>query len=602
MRSQQQPTSDNKENWGVLKYLVPYLSEFKGRIFLAFIFLISAKLASIALPLILGQIVDQMDSNQNSLSSDITTTNNTWLFMPAILVFVYGTLRLSSVLFGEIRDTLFGRVTERAMRRVGYKVFRHLHNLDLDFHLNRKTGGLSRDIERGVSGISFLMRFMIFNILPTLFEILLVIWIFYTQFGLQFALVTLASIASYIMFSVNVTNWRNRFLRAANKADSQSNSRAIDSLLNYETVKYYTNEEFEGKRYDDDLAKWEIARRQNRLSLFALNSGQAFIISASMTAMMYLAAIEVEQGSLTPGNFVTINGLMMGIFIPLNFLGFVYREIKMSLINIEEMFKLLAVAPQIQDKPNAKELQLSDGNIKFKQVNFGYSANRQILKDVNFTVKSGETIALVGASGSGKSTTIKMLFRFYDPASGIISIDNQDISQITQQSLRQAIGIVPQDTVLFNDSIFENIRYGRPSASASEVEQAIKMAHLQEFILQLPEGTDTIVGERGLKLSGGEKQRVAIARTILKRPPILVFDEATSSLDSQSEKMIIESINELSKKTTSLIIAHRLSTIINADKIIVFDNGEIVEQGNHQQLLSLQEKYYQLWLAQQKEP
>lgn len=598
MRSQSPPNSDKTENWQVIKYLIPYLSEFKIRILFALCFLILAKLTSIALPLLSGDIVDQMNSEANI---DSSPNDAFWVFVPVVMVLMYGALRFLSVLFGEIRDLLFGRVTERAMRRVGFKVFKHLHSLDLDFHLNRKTGGLSRNIERGVSGISFLMRFMIFNILPTLFELCLVIWIFYSKFGTEFATVTLISIVTYILFSVNVTNWRNSFLRAANKADSQSNSRAIDSLLNYETVKYYTNENFEAQRYDKDLATWESARRTNRLSLYALNSGQALIISISMTTMMYLAALKVEQNVLTSGDFVAITGLMMGIFIPLNFLGFVYREIKMSLINIEEMFDLLNVAPQIEDIKGAKDLKLTKGAIEFASVDFGYSDNRKILKNVSFQVKAGQTIAIVGASGSGKSTTIKMLFRFYDPSDGAILIDNQDISQVTQNSLRQAIGIVPQDTVLFNDSIYENIRYGRPTASVEEVNEAITMAHLNHFIEDLPDGTDTIVGERGLKLSGGEKQRVAIARTILKRPPILVFDEATSSLDSKSEKMILRSINELSKNTTSLIIAHRLSTIINADKIIVLDKGQVVEQGNHDELLALKKHYFELWLAQQKE-
>jgi ATP-binding cassette, subfamily B, heavy metal transporter len=601
MRPQATTNSDKQENWASVKYLLPYLSEYKGRIFAAFLFLICAKLASIALPLLLGQIVDGMNHSTQDNNSTASIFSQLWFLVPTSLVLLYGLLRLASVLFGEVRDTLFGRVTERAMRRIGYKVFQHLHNLDLDFHLDRKTGGLSRDIERGVSGISFLMRFMIFNILPTLFEIIMVMGIFYSQFGLKFALVTFISIIVYISFSVIVTNWRNKFLRAANKADSDSNSRAIDSLLNYETVKYYTNEAFEAKRYDDDLANWERARRQNRLSLFALNSGQALIISASMTAMMYLAAIDVQAELMTTGNFVTITGLMMGIFIPLNFLGFVYREIKMSLINIEQMFGLLAVEPKVKDIENAIELKVSQGIIEFKQVSFGYSSQRQILDNISFTAKAGETIALVGASGSGKSTSIKMLFRFYDPDDGEILIDGHNIANITQHSLRTAIGIVPQDTVLFNDTILENIRYGRPSATDEEIQQAIQMAHLSHFIKQLPKGTSTMVGERGLKLSGGEKQRVAIARTILKNPPILVFDEATSSLDSQSEKTILGAIKELAKSTTSLVIAHRLSTIVDADKILVFDGGKIIEQGNHEQLLSQGRKYQQLWLAQQKE-
>ncbi len=603
MRSQNTTNANQTENWRSIAYLLPYLAEFKGRILIAFLFLIAAKLASIALPLLLGQIVDGMNSESATAPEpqEQSIFTQLWFLLPASLVLLYGLLRFASVLFGEIRDTIFGRVTERAMRRVGYKVFRHLHNLDLDFHLDRKTGGLSRDIERGVSGISFLMRFMIFNILPTLFEILMVMGIFYSKFGAKYAIVTLISIIAYIVFSVKVTNWRNQFLRAANKADSDSNSRAIDSLLNYETVKYYTNESFEAERYDQDLANWEKARRQNRLSLFALNAGQALIISVSMTSMMYLAAIDVQAGQLTPGNFVTINGLMMGIFIPLNFLGFVYREIKMSLINIEQMFGLLAVKPKINDRENAVDLEISKGVIEFKQVNFAYSNDRPILKDISFTAHSGETVALVGASGSGKSTTIKMLFRFYDPSSGVITIDDHNIADITQHSLRTAIGIVPQDTVLFNDTILENIRYGRPSATYEEIQQAIKMAHLSDFIKQLPDGDQTMVGERGLKLSGGEKQRVAIARTILKNPPILVFDEATSSLDSHSEKNILQSINELAKSTTSLVIAHRLSTVVNADQILVFDNGKIIEKGDHQTLLAQAGKYQQLWLAQQKE-
>ena len=602
MRPQQPSSADQIENWHVLKNLIPYLSEFRGRVFAALLFLIAAKLANIGMPFVIKGIIDQLSTDSNvNIESLESSFNQTWLLTPIALVLVYGGLRFSNVMFGEIRDTLFGRVTERAMRRIGHRVFKHLHKLDLDFHLDRKTGGLSRDIERGTSGINFLMRFMVFNIVPTLIEILMVIGILLTNYGISFAAVTVVSITVYIYFSIKVTEWRNGFLRAANKADSDSSSRAIDSLLNYETVKYYTNEEFEANRYDEDLAIWEQAKRKNRLSLFALNGGQALIISLSMTAMMYLATKGVQDNTMGIGDFVLINAFMMQLFIPLNFLGFVYREIKMSLINIEQMFKLLDIKPKVNDLADATELEITRGEIRFNNVNFSYQTKRQILKDISFNVRSGETIAVVGASGSGKSTLVKMLFRFYDPNSGSISIDDQDIKLVSQNSLRRAIGIVPQDTVLFNDTIFENIHYGRPTADKHEVQQAISLAHLDEFISQLPDGTDTIVGERGLKLSGGEKQRVAIARTILKKPPILIFDEATSSLDSKSEQMILKAINEIAKETTSLIIAHRLSTIVNADKIIVLDKGKIVEQGSHDKLLNEKSFYYELWMAQQKD-
>lgn len=601
MRPQSTTNTNNVENWQVLKHLLPYLYEFKSRVFIALLFLVAAKMANIGLPFVIKALIDQLSADSTStIEIAGQSINSIWFMAPTALVFIYGGFRLLSVLFGEIRDTLFGRVTERAMRRIGHQVFKHLHKLDLDFHLNRKTGGLSRDIERGTSGINFLIRFMVFNIIPTLIEILLVVGILLTKYGLIFGVVTGISIVIYVVFSVYMTEWRNSFLRAANKADSDSNSRAIDSLLNYETVKYYTNEKFEAKRYDDDLAKWEQARRKNRLSLFALNAGQAFIISASMTSMMYLAASGVQQGTMTIGDFVLVNAFMMQLFMPLNFLGFVYREIKMSLINIEQMFNLLAIEPSVVDQPNAKELMISHGEITFNQVNFHYQAEREILKDISFSVKSGQTIAIVGESGSGKSTLVKLMFRFYDPTQGEILIDDQPITNITQQSLRSNIGIVPQDTVLFNDSIWENIRYGRPNASDEDVAKAVSMAHLDHFITQLPEGAKTVVGERGLKLSGGEKQRVAIARTILKKPPIMVFDEATSSLDSKSEQSIIKAIKELSKSTTSVIIAHRLSTIIDADKIIVLDQGKLVEQGSHQQLIDNNQQYAQLWAAQQK--
>jgi len=589
MRAGQHTDVPDSINWSVFKTLIPYLAEYKLRIFLALLCLVLAKMATVGMPFILKHIVDQLDGNKLQV-----------IAAPIMLVIAYGVLRLTLVLFGELRDTLFGRVTERAMRRVGLNVFKHLHHLDLDFHLNRQTGGLSRDMERGVSGISFVMRFMIFNIIPTLLEFGFVVVILLVNYGLSFALVIVIAVVCYVIYSLKATQWRTEFIREANLADSKSNSRAIDSLLNYETVKYFGNEAYEAERYDAELCKWEQAKRKNRLSLFTLNSGQALIIASAMTAMMTLAALKVASGSMTIGDFVLINAFTMQIFMPLNFLGFVYREIRGSLANIEKMFNLLAKKTQVEDLPNAQQLIITDGEIRFEHVGFFYQQQRHILKQVSFKVKTGQKVALVGGSGGGKSTLVKLLFRFYDVTQGRILIDGQDIRQVSQQSLRKAIGIVPQDTVLFNDTIIENIRYGRPDANPAEVEHAIDLAQLRAFINSLPDGDQTLVGERGLKLSGGEKQRVAIARTILKKPAILVFDEATSSLDSYSEQQIMAAINNVSKGNTSLVIAHRLSTIIDADNILVIKEGEIVEQGNHQQLLALQGEYAKLWYLQQR--
>ena len=578
-------------NWKAFKLILPYLFEFKKRIAFAFICLIITKIASVYLPFVLKDIVDTLDAK--------APENVQILVAPLGLVLAYGLVRLSIVVFAEVRDTLFGRVTERAIRRIGLKVFRHLHQLDLDFHLNRQTGGLSRDIDRGTSGISFLMRFMVFNILPTLFEIVMVVTILFVNYGPWFALITLGSILIYISYSVYVTELRTRYVRAANHADSSSNTRAIDSLLNYETVKYFTNEDYEAQAYDKQLSNWEQAKIKNRLSLFALNGGQAFIIAMAMTSMLALAAVKVSEGKMTLGDFVLINAFMMQLFIPLNFLGFVYREIKGSLANIENLFGLLDKAPKVQDTDHARELTISQASISFDNIHFAYNKKRPIIKGISFKINGGEKVAVVGTSGSGKSTLVKLLFRFYDVSSGTISIDNQNISQITQNSLRQHIGIVPQDTVLFNDTLFANVNYGNPEANTKQVMQAIELAHLTKFVNSLPDGLQTMVGERGLKLSGGEKQRVAIARTILKNPQILVFDEATSSLDSHSEQAILTAINDVAKNRTSLVIAHRLSTIIDSDNIIVMSEGEIVEQGNHQQLLTLQGKYSKMWQLQQ---
>jgi ATP-binding cassette subfamily B protein len=592
MRRSSYPEQEvNSINWQAFKLILPYLFEFKNRIALAVLCLILTKVASVYLPFILKNIVDTLDAN--------VPDNLQVAIVPLGLVAAYGMTRLAIVVFAEIRDTLFGRVTERAIRRIGLKVFRHLHALDLDFHLNRQTGGLSRDIDRGTSGISFLMRFMVFNIVPTLLEITMVVTILFVNYGVWFALITLGSIVVYIAYSVFATELRTRYVRAANTADSSSNTRAIDSLLNYETVKYFTNEEFEAKAYDKQLATWEQAKIKNRLSLFALNGGQALIIAIAMTSMLALAAVKVSEGVMTLGDFVLVNAFMMQIFMPLNFLGFVYREIKGSLANIENFFGLLDKTPKVQDAKNAKNMVIKQGAINFDNIEFSYHKKRKIIKNVSFQVKGGEKVAVVGTSGSGKSTLVKLLFRFYDVNNGEILIDGQNISAVSQDSLRQTIGIVPQDTVLFNDTLFANVQYGDPQASHSEVMAAIEMAHLTKFVTSLPDGVETKVGERGLKLSGGEKQRVAIARTILKKPTILVFDEATSSLDSQSEQAILTAINEVTKNRTSLVIAHRLSTIVDSDKIIVMNDGEIAEQGNHQELLALNGKYSKMWQLQQ---
>lgn len=585
--------ADRKINWKVFQIIWPYMLEYKTRIGIALACLVLSKAASVTGPFLLKYIVDGlgMDSS-NGLPAE------SLLVVPAALIIAYGFARLSMILLGEIRDTVFGRVTERALRRIGLQVFKHVHGLDLDFHLNRRTGGLSRDIDRGTNGISFLMRFFVFNIAPTLIEITLVIGLLFYNYGIAFAAITMSSVVLYILFSMVTTDWRTQFVREAAKADSQASTISIDSLLNYETVKYFTNEDYEANRYDVALKTWEKARRKNRLSLLSLNAGQALIITVAMTAMMWLAAQRVTEGTMTIGDFVLINAFMMQLFIPLNFLGFVYREIKGSMANIENMFALMELSSGVKNIDNAPDLEITKGAISFNRVSFHYRPDRPIVKDLSFEIRAGEKVAIVGASGAGKSTLVKLLFRFYDPSQGSILVDGQDISQVSQHSLRQVIGIVPQDTVLFNQSIFENIRYGNPEASDAEVLQAIKLAHLQSFIAELPDGAETVVGERGLKLSGGEKQRVAIARTILKRPPILVFDEATSSLDSKSERSILSALEEISQGHTSMVIAHRLSTIVDADRIVVMDHGSIVEQGSHQALLAKKARYFELWTAQ----
>jgi ATP-binding cassette subfamily B protein len=587
-----QDDSDKPVNWRIVKHLIPYLMESRMRVALAMACLLLAKGAILLIPFLLKYLVDSLEgASLQSLAPTLLLG----------LVVAYGAARFANVFFSELRDTIFGKVTERAMRRVGLQVFRHVHALDLDFHLDRRTGGLARDIERGTTGISFLMRFFVFNIAPTLFEIAMVVGILLFNYGASFAMITLVAVTAYGLFSLRATEWRTRFVREMNAADSASNTRAVDSLLNFETVKYFTNEEFEARRYDRELERWETARRRNRLSLFGLNGGQALIIAVSQTCMIGLAVWQVREGLITLGDFILINQFMIQLFLPLGFLGFVFREIKGSMANIEKMFELMAVQPKVVDDPLARPLQLTRGSIEFEGIQFGYTPDREVLKDVGFSVPAGHKVAVVGASGSGKSTLVKLLFRFYDPDAGRITIDGQDIREVTQASLRRVIGIVPQDTVLFNDTIFENVRYGNPDATEEEVQTAIRLAHLDAFIRSLPRGGETMVGERGLKLSGGEKQRVSIARTILKRPPIMVFDEATSSLDSKSEQAILQALREISRDHTSLVIAHRLSTVVDADTIMVLDGGSIVESGTHEQLLQQEGRYTALWQAQQKQ-
>lgn len=586
---EEQPDSPIK--WRIIAHLVPYLRESSGRVGLAMLCLLAAKGAILAIPFLLKHLVDSLD---NGSTVSLTTS-----FLVG-LVLAYGAARFSNVLFSELRDTVFGRVTERAMRLIGLQVFRHVHALDLEYHLNRRTGGLARDIERGTTGISFLLRFFVFNIAPTLLEIAAVAAILLFNYGISFATITVLSVFFYGLFSLRATEWRTKFVREMNEADSSSNTRAVDSLLNFETVKYFTNEEFEARRYDKELQKWELARRRNRLSLFGLNGGQALIIALSQTSMIGLAAWQVRDGTLTLGDFILINQFMIQLFMPLGFLGFVFREIKGSMANIEKMFELLALQPTVTDAPQAPALTVTKGEIVFENLSFSYHPDRNILNGVEFLIKPGQKVAVVGDSGAGKSTLVKLLFRFYDPQGGRILIDGQDIRNVSQVTLRQSIGIVPQDTVLFNDSIFENVRYGNPEASDAAVDEAIKLAHLDTFISSLPDGTATMVGERGLKLSGGERQRVSIARTILKRPPILVFDEATSSLDSKSEQAILTALGEISRDHTSLVIAHRLSTIIDADSIVVLHKGSIAEQGTHEELLRAGGHYAELWQVQQQ--
>ncbi len=577
-------------DWRALRALIPYLREFPLRVGVAVAALVAAKLAMTTLPMVLKQLVEALDRQGNAV-----------IAVPVGLLLAYGGLRLASVLLAELRDVVFGRVSERAMRRAALSVLRHLHRLDLDFHLSRRTGGLSRDIERGISGISFLLRFMLFNILPTLLEIALVAGILLFNYGVEFALVTGFAVCVYVFFSVLTTEWRTQFVRKANRLDSSAGTRAIDSLLNFETVKLFGNERYEAEQYDRALAEWEAAQQQNRLSLAALNTGQALIVAASLTWMMFMAAEGVTTGRMTLGDFVAINAYLIQLFIPLNLLGFVYREIRRALTDMQRMFTLLEVEPRVVDGPETLVLRPDSADVEFDNVHFSYGPDRTILRGVSFRIAAGRKVAVVGASGAGKSTVARLLFRFYDPGAGAIRIAGQDLRSFSQDSLRAQIGVVPQDTVLFNDTLEYNIAYGRPGASPEQVREAARLAHLDGFIARLPLGYATPVGERGLKLSGGEKQRVAIARALLKDPPLMIFDEATSSLDSRSEQAILDALREVAARRTTLVIAHRLSTVVDADEIIVLDHGEVLERGSHAELVRRDGPYARLWRLQQRE-
>jgi len=578
-----------RTDWTVIKSLLPYLLEFKWRVAFVVMLLVASKLANVVVPLALKEIVDEMGKPQAMLA------------VPVMLIVGYGLLRLLSTLFGELRDALFAKVTQRAIRRVASQVFEHLHSLSLRFHLERQTGGVSRDIERGTRGISFLLTFLLFNILPTLLEIGLVAAILFVKYDPLFAIITFVTLAAYIVFTLVVTEWRMVFRRTMNDMDSKANTRAIDSLINYETVKYFGNEKFEVARYDEQMKTWEVSAVRNQTSLATLNAGQSIIIAIGVTLLMLLAAQEVVAGKMTIGDLVLVNVFMLQLYMPLHFLGFVYREIKNALADMEKMFRLLDVNREVEDAPDAPPLKLEHGAVRFEDVTFSYDPTRQILHGVSFDVPAGHTVAVVGASGAGKSTLSRLLFRFYDVDSGAVVIDGQDIRSVTQASLRAAIGIVPQDTVLFNDTIYYNIAYGRPDATREEVLRAAQSAHIHHFIESLPLGYDTMVGERGLKLSGGEKQRVAIARAMLKDPAILIFDEATSALDSKSERAIQDEMRLIARERTTLIIAHRLSTVVDAEQILVMDKGVIVERGTHRELLAQQGIYAQMWALQQQE-
>ncbi|WP_295753150.1 ABC transporter ATP-binding protein/permease [Undibacterium sp.] len=590
--------SSARGDWSTVKTLLPYLWAYKWRVLLALLFLVGAKLANVGVPLILKRLIDSLTIAPNDPLA--------LMVLPLSLLVAYGVLRVSTTLFTELREFVFAKVTQRAVRNIALKVFRHLHALSLRFHLNRQTGGMTRDIERGTRGISSLVSYALFSIFPTLLEISLVLIYLATHYDIWFSLITVIALLSYIIFTISMTEWRTHFRRTMNDLDSKASTKAIDSLLNYETVKYFGNEDYEAKRYDAGLQHYEVAAVKSQTTLSMLNTGQSLIIATAVTLILWRATQGVIDKSMSIGDLVLVNAFMIQLYIPLNFLGVLYREIKQSLADMERLFSLLDQNREIADKPDAPDLLIqqhaarhSGGAIRFSHVDFSYETKRQILFDVDFCIAAGTTTAVVGHSGSGKSTLSRLLFRFYDVQSGSITIDGQNIMDVNQHSLRNAIGIVPQDTVLFNDTIEYNIAYGKPGATKEEIIAVAKAAYIHEFIETLPDGYATMVGERGLKLSGGEKQRVAIARTILKNPAILIFDEATSALDSKSEQMIQAQLKEIAKSRTSLVIAHRLSTIVDAEQILVMDKGHIIERGTHQTLLAMAGAYAQMWQRQQ---
>ncbi|MDA0982810.1 MAG: ABC transporter ATP-binding protein/permease [Proteobacteria bacterium] len=576
------------DEWRVLGQLLPYLWEYRGRVALALTFLVIAKLTNVGVPLVMKEVVDGLDPKLAMVA------------VPAALLAAYGLLRFSSTLFAELRDVVFVRVTQRAIRRVALGVFRHLHSLSLRFHLDRQTGGMTRDIERGTRGISTLLSYLLFSILPVILEFVLVAAVLLNRFDWRFAAVTFGAVTAYITFTIVVTEWRIDIRRRANELDSRANTRAIDSLLNYETVKYFGNEEFEAGRYDENLRKYEDAAVRFESSLGLLNIGQSLMIAAAVTALMFLAADGVVAGTLTLGDLVLVNALLIQLYIPLNFLGMVYREIKQSLLDINRMFTLLGENREVDDRAGAPELDPGPATVEFRDVEFSYEPARQILRKVSFIIPAGQRVAVVGPSGSGKSTLARLLYRFYDAGAGAILVNGRDIREVRQANLRAAIGIVPQDTVLFNDSVRYNIHYGRTGATEAEVVEAARAAHIHDFIDSLPAKYETTVGERGLKLSGGEKQRVAIARAVLKDPRILIFDEATSALDSTSEKAIQSELERISVGRTTLVIAHRLSTVMGADLILVLAQGAIIERGSHRELIDAGGEYARMWALQQQ--
>ncbi len=581
-------------HWRTLRTTLPYVwpcddQGIRYRVVLALTALLGAKITNVYVPIVYRDVVDALDGLATSV-----------ILLPLALILGYGGARILVVIFEQLREALFARVTYRAMRRAAMNVFRHLHALSLRFHLERRTGGLSRVIERGVKGIEFVLSFMIFNILPTILEILMVCGVLWSFFDFRFALVTFVTIGFYIVYTLVVTEWRIKFRRMMNERDTEANSKAIDSLLNYETVKYFVNEAHEERRFDVSLKGYEDAAVFSTVSLSAVNVGQGLIISVGLVILIIMAGNGVVAGEMTLGDFVLVNTYLIQLYLPLNFLGFVYRTIRQSLTDMEDMFGLLAVPIEISDRYGAEALVLKKGNIIFEHVDFSYERRRSILRDVSFDIPPGGTVAIVGPSGAGKSTISRLLFRFYDVTNGVIRVDGSDIRDVTQLSLRQAIGIVPQDTVLFNDTIYYNISYGCIDATQEDVEAAAKLSKIHDFIMELPDGYDSMVGERGLKLSGGEKQRVAIARAILKRPAILLFDEATSALDTHTEREIQESLREVSRDRTTLIIAHRLSTVVHADETLVLDNGSVVERGTHLELLKFGGRYSRMWYQQQE--